>query len=346
MKINFIKLLTLFLVVLSLLAGSALGGLKTGREYFEDGDYYAAWEELQRFIKRNRAKKGKQYYAALLILAKSSERLESYSEALDYYEEYNNNKKTASVEKKIKFLYQKLNKENEYSSKYAGSTSKYLKRKKKKEAALTKALKEQWDEHKKLLEANKGKPLSPKEIFKVSRPAVVIIRNLVNGQPASAGTGFIIKKNGVIITNNHVIKGPGKIMVTLSNEQAFKASIVRQSEWPDIAIIKIDQDNLPFLVLEQLLSPDDLVGSEVVAIGNPLNIGITITRGIISQVMVGDGVKFLQTDTPINPGNSGGPLIDKMGRVIGMNTLKMKDADGMGFAIASDHILKWIKNAN
>ncbi|MGZ5280192.1 MAG: trypsin-like peptidase domain-containing protein, partial [Pseudobdellovibrionaceae bacterium] len=136
-----------------------------------------------------------------------------------------------------------------------------------------------------------------------------------NPKPQTAlGTGFIIRDDGLIVTNNHVIAGADKIQVQLSeNEKTYEAKLIGSDERTDLALIKIiTKDKLPTV---QLGSSKDLeVGEWVAAFGNPLGQGHTMTKGIISAKgrAIGEINKFplIQTDTPINPGNSGGPLVN------------------------------------
>jgi serine protease Do len=152
----------------------------------------------------------------------------------------------------------------------------------------------------------------------------------------SLGSGFIIDKEGYIVTNNHVIEGADKIEVKLKNGKEFDAEIVGRDPNTDIALIKIkSKNNLPVL---KLGDSDVLkVGQWVVAIGNPFGLEHTVTAGIVSAKgrIIGSGPydDFIQTDASINPGNSGGPLINMKGEVIGINTAIIASGQGLGFAI-------------
>lgn len=151
------------------------------------------------------------------------------------------------------------------------------------------------------------------------------------------GSGFIIGKEGYVLTNNHVIEGADKVKVTLMDGRAFDAEKVGQDPTFDLAIIKIKASNLPSLELGD--SDKTEVGEWVVAIGNPLGFENTVTAGVISaknRTLQAPGVNFqgfMQTDAAINPGNSGGPLIDLSGKVIGINTAIVPYAQGIGFAV-------------
>jgi len=151
----------------------------------------------------------------------------------------------------------------------------------------------------------------------------------------SLGSGFVIDKDGYILTNNHVIEKATKITVRLLNHKEYKAEIVGRDPKTDIALLKINAHNLPILSLGD--SDKLQVGDWVVAIGNPFGLGHTVTVGIISakERIIGAGPydNFLQTDAAINPGNSGGPLLNLRGNAVGINTAIVAQAQGIGFAI-------------
>jgi len=152
----------------------------------------------------------------------------------------------------------------------------------------------------------------------------------------SLGSGFIINKEGYILTNYHVIENATEIMVTLSaDKKDYKASVVGQDQKLDIALIKITPDSeLPAAVIGDSDSLD--IGEWVLAIGNPFGLGGTVTAGIVSQKgrVIGAGPydNFIQTDASINPGNSGGPLFNMNGEVVGINTAIIAGGQGIGFA--------------
>ncbi len=153
------------------------------------------------------------------------------------------------------------------------------------------------------------------------------------------GSGFIISANGRLITNAHVVEGAQQVKVTLKDGQTFDGQVVGTDSITDVAVVKIDGENLPIATLGKTgnLTP----GEWAIAIGNPLGLDNTVTVGIISalgrsssEVGVPDKrVRFIQTDAAINPGNSGGPLLNAKGEVIGINTAIRADAQGLGFAI-------------
>jgi len=152
----------------------------------------------------------------------------------------------------------------------------------------------------------------------------------------SLGSGFIINKNGYILTNAHVVKDSDDIKITLSNEKEYKAKIIGTDDKTDIALLKINAWGDLHAVY--LGDSDKLkVGEWVIAIGNPFGLEHTVTAGIVSAKgrVIGAGPydNFIQTDASINPGNSGGPLFNIRGEVIGINTAIIPGGQGIGFAI-------------
>ncbi len=154
------------------------------------------------------------------------------------------------------------------------------------------------------------------------------------------GSGFIISKDGYILTNNHVVRNADQIQVTLGDGRTFKATLVGTDPKTEVALIKIEDDeDFPFLTLGD---SDKLeVGEWVLAAGNPFGLSQTITAGIVSakersEVGISDYANFIQTDAAINPGNSGGPLLDIEGKVVGINTAIYTETGGymgIGFAL-------------
>src|SRR5215470_18697922 len=154
-----------------------------------------------------------------------------------------------------------------------------------------------------------------------------------------AGSGFVIRKDGVILTNNHVVENAKEITVTLSDGREFQAKVMGRDPKTDLAVLKIDPaGTLPVATLGD--SDALAVGDWVVAIGNPFGLSNTVTAGIVSAKgrVIGSGPydDFIQTDAPINPGNSGGPLLDEHGEVVGINSAIFSQSGGnvgIGFAI-------------
>lgn len=168
-----------------------------------------------------------------------------------------------------------------------------------------------------------------------------------NGRPQpqpqlSQGSGFLISTDGFIMTNAHVVKGADKIEVTLNDGQVLPAALIGADPHTDIAIIKIEGKDFPFLTLGDSDSLD--IGEWVVAIGSPFQLEASLTVGVVSAkgrqgLHITDLEDFIQTDAAINPGNSGGPLLDLSSNVIGINTAIVSRTGGymgIGFAIPSN----------
>lgn len=165
------------------------------------------------------------------------------------------------------------------------------------------------------------------------------------------GSGVIITSDGYIVTNNHVIKGATELEVTLSNNQTYKAKVIGAVEREDVALIKIDAEELPYLPFGD--SNTTKVGQWVLAVGNPFNLTSTVTAGIISakgRDLSEGGTKlqsFIQTDAAVNPGNSGGALVNTAGELIGINTAitsRTGSYVGYSFAIPSNNARKIVED--
>ncbi|WP_422058865.1 trypsin-like peptidase domain-containing protein [Sphingopyxis sp.] len=173
-------------------------------------------------------------------------------------------------------------------------------------------------------------------------------REPVTQEQQGGGSGFLISADGYIVTNNHVVTGGprgeavNQVAVTLTNGKEYKATIVGRDTASDLALLKIDATGLPFVKFAD--SSQARVGDWVVAIGNPLGLGSTVTAGIISAVqrnLGGGGAydRYIQTDTAINRGNSGGPLFDLHGNVVGINNMLISPVGaniGVNFAIPAE----------
>ena len=188
------------------------------------------------------------------------------------------------------------------------------------------------------------------EIYKLARPATANITSVVYREDfffqvypqEGTGSGFVVKPDGLILTNNHVVSGTQQLTVTLvGDKKQYKARVLGTDPRNDLALVKIQADHpLPFL---KLGDSDGLqVGQKVLAIGNPFGFGGTLTTGIVSslgrtlQPQEGHRLEdMIQTDAAINPGNSGGPLLDSHGSVIGINTAIYGPQGniGIGFAL-------------
>jgi serine protease Do len=164
----------------------------------------------------------------------------------------------------------------------------------------------------------------------------------------SLGSGVIVKSDGVVVTNNHVVRDSDEITVVLSDRREFEATVLGTDERTDLAVLKIDTggQNLPVLPVGDSDSLE--VGDLVLALGNPFGVGQTVTMGIVSALArttagVGNYQSFIQTDAAINPGNSGGALVDLQGRLVGINSNILSSGEGggsigIGFAIPSSMV--------
>jgi len=159
------------------------------------------------------------------------------------------------------------------------------------------------------------------------------------------GSGFIIHKDGYILTNAHVIENSDSVQVALSTGGLFKGKVIGMDRVADLALIKIDTPN-PLPVIPLGHSNELKSGDWVMAIGSPFGLDLTVTVGIVSAKGRSLGATpyddFIQTDTPINPGNSGGPLINTQGEVVGINTAVMQMGQGLGFSLPVDLAKKLI----
>jgi serine protease Do len=196
-------------------------------------------------------------------------------------------------------------------------------------------------------------PMSFAPIAKRADPGVVLIttveeeaevspftHRIIPRESRGLGTGFVIDKSGIILTNSHVVKTADSILVKLSDEREFPGKVIGTDPPTDIAVLRIDAHDLRPLPLGDSDALE--VGDWVVAIGNPLALSHTVSAGIVSakgRTREDVGLdpagyyNFLQTDASINPGNSGGPLLDLKGEVVGINSAIRGDAQGIGFAI-------------
>ncbi|MDR5695374.1 MAG: trypsin-like peptidase domain-containing protein [Armatimonadota bacterium] len=181
------------------------------------------------------------------------------------------------------------------------------------------------------------------------RPAVVNVNTLtvtpdIFGQlfpQEGAGSGVIVRPDGYILTNNHVVQNARRITVTLLSGKTLQGRIVGADPFSDLAVIKVDTRE-PLPAAELGTSSGLRVGQLAIAIGNPFGLGSTVTVGVVSalnrNIQLPNLVveNLIQTDAAINPGNSGGALVDSKGRVIGINTAIIREAQGIGFAIPID----------
>jgi serine protease Do len=181
-------------------------------------------------------------------------------------------------------------------------------------------------------------------------------RRPVTQEQASGGSGFLISSDGYIVTNNHVVAGGpagdavDRVTVTLFDGKEYQAEIVGRDPSSDIALLKIRASDLPFVKMAD--ARNSRVGDWVIAIGNPLGLGNTVTAGIISALQRNIGAggaydRFIQTDTAINPGNSGGPLFNLKGEVVGINNRLISPVGaniGVGFAIPAEEAIPVVES--
>jgi len=164
------------------------------------------------------------------------------------------------------------------------------------------------------------------------------------------GSGFFFASDGQILTNAHVIGQAKRIKVTLADGRTFDAGLIGSEPDVDVAVLRIGAEHLP---VAELGRAPLKVGQLVLAVGNPYGLNWTVTAGVVSaldRTLDAPGMRkmthLIQTDTPINPGNSGGPLVDSLGRVVGITTAMMPMAQGLGFSIPLDTMKSAIARIN
>jgi len=154
----------------------------------------------------------------------------------------------------------------------------------------------------------------------------------------SQGTGFIISEEGYVITNAHVLSGAKEVTAINYNQEMLNTEFIGYDQNFDIALLKITGN---YNKLNFANSDDVSIGEQVIAIGNPLGLQFSVTKGIVSAVHregINGEEAYIQTDAALNPGNSGGPLINKQGEVIGINNFKVSSGESLGFALESNYI--------
>jgi S1-C subfamily serine protease len=194
-----------------------------------------------------------------------------------------------------------------------------------------------------------GEALTARDIYKRDAPGVVFIRAEIVQQQDSpfglpteqrgeaTGSGFVIDRDGTILTNAHVVQGAREVRVTFQDKRVVDAKVLGADPSTDLAVLKVDPEGLNLRPLTLGSSKDVQVGDPTIAIGNPYGLERTLTTGVVSatkRTILGlDGFQIdnvIQTDAAINPGNSGGPLLDAAGRVIGINSQIRTGGDGTG----------------
>jgi putative serine protease PepD len=200
--------------------------------------------------------------------------------------------------------------------------------------------------------------LNARQIYAASKNAVTfIVADTPEGQ--ATGSGFVVSKDGLIVTNDHVVDGASQVQVKIgTSDKAQAATVVGADPSRDLALLKVDAVNLPTLSLGDSSSVS--VGDPTYAIGNPFGLDHTLTTGIVSalqrNLQAPDGAKIsgaIQTDAALNPGNSGGPLLDADGEVIGVNSQIQTGSSngaeggnvGIGFAIPANTVKSFIDEA-
>jgi len=154
----------------------------------------------------------------------------------------------------------------------------------------------------------------------------------------SQGTGFIISEQGYVITNAHVLSGGTKLFVQDYEQNNFQTTFIGYNSNYDVALLKIEGE---FEKLELSDSNKIQIGEKVIAIGNPLGLQFSVSEGIVSgihRIGINNIEAYIQTDAALNPGNSGGPLINKQGKVIGINNFKISGGESLGFALESNYL--------
>ncbi len=191
-----------------------------------------------------------------------------------------------------------------------------------------------------------GENLDIRTLLDKVQPSVVSIHTGTR-QGEAAGSGVVLASDGLVLTNAHVVDGATSVEVDFFDGQTVEARIVGTVPDADVALVKAEGLTRDVVPAELGSSADLLVGDEVVAIGNALNLGSepSVTTGIVSQtgrsISAPDGTvldRLIQTDAAINPGNSGGPLVNAAGQVVGVNTAILADAQNIGFALEIDSI--------
>ncbi|TFF27421.1 DegQ family serine endoprotease [Jiella endophytica] len=169
----------------------------------------------------------------------------------------------------------------------------------------------------------------------------------------SLGSGVIVDKSGLVVTNNHVVQGADEVKIAFADGREFETKVLSKDATVDLAVLKIEGGDGPFPIIPIADSDDLQTGDLVLAIGNPFGIGQTVTNGIVSalarnHIGVNDFGFFIQTDAAINPGNSGGALIDMSGQLVGVNSAiysRSGGSNGIGFAIPSNMVATFVRAA-
>jgi S1-C subfamily serine protease len=174
---------------------------------------------------------------------------------------------------------------------------------------------------------------SLEDVISGALPAVALVET-----PGGRGTGFFVAPD-TLITNAHVVESHSYVTVKLSTGEVLSARVVQRADDLDLAAIRTTETSATQATLALGSSRDARIGQEVIAIGSPLGLQNTVTRGIVSALRQAGSVVLIQTDAAINPGNSGGPILDRSGRVLAVATMRMGGrAEALGFGVAGEHV--------
>ena len=191
------------------------------------------------------------------------------------------------------------------------------------------------------------------DIYAGVRDSVVLVQGTTSdGGVQGSGFAYILSDRNVVITNYHVVHGTSDLSVTFSNGNGYSATVLGTDSYSDLAVLSVDAPASEFKPVEIVSSSTLRVGDPVIAIGNPYGLVGSLTTGVVSalgrtlteeEYAGGFAIaNIIQTSAPINPGNSGGPLLNAVGKVVGVTTAIVSDSQGLGFAIPSNTILREI----
>ena len=171
------------------------------------------------------------------------------------------------------------------------------------------------------------------DVISAAMPAVVLVET-----PGGRGTGFFVTPD-TLITNAHVVEGHAYVSIKLSTGEALSGRVTQRSDDLDLAAIRTSDARSSQVTLPLASSREARIGQEIIAIGSPLGLQNTVTRGIVSAMRQAGAVVLVQTDAAIDPGNSGGPLLDRSGRVVAVATMRMSGrAEALGFGVGAEHV--------
>ena len=160
---------------------------------------------------------------------------------------------------------------------------------------------------------------------------------------STGGTGFYLKSHDLIVTNEHVVRGNREVVINGNKIKKQRARILFTDEKHDIAFIEAPKD-INLVEVELDTSDNDYIGAQILALGHPFNLQYSFTQGIISSYFQQGDVTYIQHDAALNPGNSGGPLINKDGKIIGINTFIVKNGDNIGFSLPVSYLANTLEH--